>query len=296
MAFCPNCNQKLRLTDVSQTCPHCGVNMRFFGYDERFYHDAKEAELSNARVHVFIRKMKAALIGSRLAVVRLVMAFLPAASLLTPVARAGVTFPFMSASSDFGILGLADGFQHGILHSFPALLSSVAEHSVIMLFAWALGCFLLAALCAAAMLLTTLLNFINMKRAARANCVFALFGAAAVAVCAVLSVLIGSRAAFTGCVVDCAISFGWVIQIPVYLAFFIVNRTVLKDGLPVELDEGMAERVEISKKVRRGELRLEDLPQPVVETAETRKIQEEIEKAREEFREKKQKKEAAADA
>ena len=52
MANCPKCGHKLRLTDLSQFCPECGVNMRFVGFEENFYREAKYAELSQANVKV----------------------------------------------------------------------------------------------------------------------------------------------------------------------------------------------------------------------------------------------------
>ncbi len=295
MAQCPNCKQKLRLTDISQNCPHCGVNMRFFGYDTRFYHDAKEAELSNARVHVFVRTMKAALVGSRLAQLRLAAAFLPAISLLAPIARASVNFPFMQARADLGILGAVWAVKDGIINSYPALLGTATERSVVMPFTVAAGGFLLAALAAVGILLTTLLSFCSVRRSARANCVFGVLGTAAVLIAVVLSAVTGASANVPGWVIDCAVSFGWAIQIPVFLLVFAVNLAVLKKGLPPELDEGMAQRIEIAQKVRSGEVKLDDLPQPIVETETTRKIRAEIEKARAQYREKLQELEAAAD-
>ena len=41
-------------------------------------------------------------------------------------------------------------------------------------------------------------------------------------------------------------------------------------------------RTEIYKKVKKGEINIDDLPQPVIETEETRKIEEEIRKEEEE--------------
>ena len=57
-------------------------------------------------------------------------------------------------------------------------------------------------------------------------------------------------------------------------------RSILigKQGLNIVYKEGDEERVAIAKKVKAGEISLDDLPQPVVETAETEKIRLEIEK------------------
>ena len=54
----------------------------------------------------------------------------------------------------------------------------------------------------------------------------------------------------------------------------------------------MAERVEIAKRVTRGEVILCDLPQPIVETEETRKIREEIKKQKTEQKQEESIKEA----
>ena len=56
-----------------------------------------------------------------------------------------------------------------------------------------------------------------------------------------------------------------------------------KNGLPIEFEEGDLERYEIRKKVIKGEIKLEDLPQPIVETAATREIDEQIKKEQMKF-------------
>ncbi len=66
---------------------------------------------------------------------------------------------------------------------------------------------------------------------------------------------------------------------------FVINLLLVKKGIPVEHAEGSLERAEIYKKYKRGEISLDDLPQPVVETEETRKIEAEIRKAQEDLAE-----------
>ena len=66
MAVCPKCNRKLGLFDWSQNCPHCGVNMRFYNFEETFYREAKTAELSAAKVSIKIKRLKGAFIGGAL--------------------------------------------------------------------------------------------------------------------------------------------------------------------------------------------------------------------------------------
>ena len=57
-----------------------------------------------------------------------------------------------------------------------------------------------------------------------------------------------------------------------------MNIIIDKKGIDVVYDEGVEERVAVYRKYKNGEVSIDDLPQPVVETAETRKIDEEIAK------------------
>ena len=64
MAKCPKCGRKLRILDVSQFCPGCGVNMRFYNFEENFIREAKLAELSQAGLKVKLRNLKYSFSGS----------------------------------------------------------------------------------------------------------------------------------------------------------------------------------------------------------------------------------------
>ena len=76
MANCPKCGKHLHFYNVSQFCPECGTNMNFYGFVDNFYREAKLAELSQAKVHVMIKHIKAAYIGSKLAIARLIVCLL----------------------------------------------------------------------------------------------------------------------------------------------------------------------------------------------------------------------------
>ena len=294
MAHCPNCKKRLNLWNVSQICPHCGVNMRFFDYDKRFYHDAKESELSMARVHVFVRTLKAAFIGAKISIARLVLMLLPVGALMLPLAKGGVDFPFFHADIDLSALGLFGAFSGGALDYLLPMMTSPVNGAAVAAFVIAALALAVALVCAVAQLLTTVLGFINIKRTAVANCVFALLAIAGVIVSEIFASKAGKAAGFEGSMISCSLSFGWAIQIAAFAAFFAINFPIAKNGIPIQLDEGMAERVEIAKKVRRGEVKLDELPQPIVETEATRKIREEIEKAKAEYQEKLHKKEDPA--
>ena len=68
---CPKCHKKIKFYDWSQTCKNCGVNLVYYNLEETLIADAKETEMSFARARVFAAKIKGALIGGPLQIVRL---------------------------------------------------------------------------------------------------------------------------------------------------------------------------------------------------------------------------------
>ena len=86
MAKCPKCNARLHIYNVSQFCPKCGTNMRYVNFEENFLREAKIAELTQATVHVKVRRLKAAFVGGKLQILRLVFMLLPVAAEVSPAA------------------------------------------------------------------------------------------------------------------------------------------------------------------------------------------------------------------
>lgn len=94
MAKCPNCGYKLRLRDWRPECPSCGVNLVYYKMEERLREDADKSELEYAKSQPKIDRLKAAIYGSPLAIVRMVCLFLPVLALLLPLGKIGVSVPF----------------------------------------------------------------------------------------------------------------------------------------------------------------------------------------------------------
>ena len=279
MAQCPSCKQKLRLTDVSQNCPHCGVNMRFYGFEDRFHSDAKRAELSLARSQLFIRTLKAALIGGRLPIARLVLLLPLILTLLAPGASAVIPLPFGQETLNLHLVGVImtvlggglDG-NTGILALLPAMTGSAVNGKATLWLLSAFGAYVLTVLSAILCILFTILSFLNIRRTAKLNCAVCCIGAAAQVVEAFFALCCrGAHAP-----VSMTLSFGPAAVILAFGVFFAANLMILKKGIPVELDEGVEERVRIAKAIRKKEMRLEDLPQPIVETPETQALRKKI--------------------
>jgi len=284
MAKCPKCRRHLKLTDISQICPGCGVNLCTYGFEERFYKEAKIAELSQAGLSCKIKRLKAAFIGSKLTITRLVLMLLPVASLVLPTGSATVDVPFKTSDLPFGLLGIYGAFTNGDLSFIGSLASGGAESAVFS--ALQIGLFALVgvALFGIFVFLTTLFCFASVKNMQKVICTVSALGmagsiAAYVLIRRFISLTAGSA------VVTAKGGFGLFLTFIMFSAVFAVNLMIEKKGLNIEYDEGTVERSEIWLKVKAGEIKIDDLPYPVVETEETRKIQAEIQAEKDAYKE-----------
>lgn len=286
MAKCPKCGRKLHIYDVSQFCPGCGVNMRFYGFEETFFREAKLAELTQAGVHIKIRRLKAAFIGSKLCIARLVVMLLPIVALLVPNGSFSVTMPFKSLNYAFGALGIYGMFTDGGFNYLMNMTSAELFGADFTAVRNALFVYASVALFGVFVLLFSILCFASYKNMQKVICVFAALGFADSV--AAMFVVNGLEAKLAGsAMLSATKGFGLLVAALMFAAVFVVNLLLCIKGIPVEYAEGMLERNAIYKKVKSGEIKLDDLPQPVVETEETRKIDAEIAKEEEAHRQKK---------
>ena len=68
MANCPKCDYHLKLTDWRPNCPSCGVNLVYYGMEERLLADADKAEAEHSHFQKKIDRAKASFVGSKLAI------------------------------------------------------------------------------------------------------------------------------------------------------------------------------------------------------------------------------------
>ena len=294
MAKCPKCGKKLTILNVSQFCPACGVNMRFYNFEENFMREAKYAELSNAVIHVKIKRLKAALIGSKLAILRLIAVLFPIAGLLAPAANLSISLPFRSVDTSISGLGIYSMFSDGTLDFIMNMKSSGLIGDPVNALFNAIAGYALIAVFAVLVLLLSVLCFISYKNMQKIICVFDCLG---IVVCAVDFMLIRYLVSACGVspVISASFSFGLAVEALMFALNFAVNMALVIVGIPVEYGEGMLERAEIYKDYKKGRVNLDELPQPVVETEETRKIDEEILKEEENLKKKMQEKEAESE-
>lgn len=95
MATCPKCGHKLKLTDWKPECPACGVNIVYYGMEDRLLDDADSAEAEHARFQKKLDHLKASFIGSKLTIIRIVLSLLPVGALFIPLANVSYSGPFI---------------------------------------------------------------------------------------------------------------------------------------------------------------------------------------------------------
>lgn len=271
MSKCPKCSKKLRIVDISQFCPHCGVNMRFYNFEENFIREAKLAELSQAGLKVKLRNLKYSFSGSKYITAKLIVMLLPVLSFLIPSGSFNISIPLVSVDLQFGILGIVNLVTGGALPYLLTMASSEIVGASFVLLRNALISYIVVLLCAVFCLVFSLLGFISIKYMQRITTVIAGIGAV---MSVVSSIMIGVFSAGTQdtLILTGKFGFGLIISFVMFAAVFYVNLMLWKKGIHPVYDEGVEERVRIYKDVKAGKINIDDLPQPVVETEETRKI------------------------
>ena len=96
-SLCPKCGRKLKLTDLKPQCPGCGTNLLYYKIEERLETDALNAEIEHAHTQKKLDRAKAAMVGSPLAIARLVLYVLIVAAFCRTVCiiRAYIQLPFL---------------------------------------------------------------------------------------------------------------------------------------------------------------------------------------------------------
>ncbi len=95
MAKCPNCGRRLTIFDWRPNCPGCGVNLVYFGREERLMNEADAAEAEHAKLQKHLDRLKASFVGSPLTIARIVLTLLPIAALMLPLCKVAFNGPLI---------------------------------------------------------------------------------------------------------------------------------------------------------------------------------------------------------
>ncbi|MDR1628648.1 MAG: hypothetical protein LBS36_00315 [Oscillospiraceae bacterium] len=116
--YCPKCNYKLRLRDYKPECPQCGINLVYYGMEERLRAEADKAEHEFALSAPKVDRIKSSTIGSTFTKVRLGLYFLPILAMLVPMGAYSLTLPFYEKATTLNLVSivqLVGSFDFGAL-------------------------------------------------------------------------------------------------------------------------------------------------------------------------------------
>ncbi len=112
MAVCPKCGRKLTLFDIKPTCPGCGVNLLYYGIEERLEVDAINAELEHAKTQKKVDRAKDALFGTPFAIVRLVLLVLAVGMFFIPLATFHAVGPYFDKTTTLTALEIYNSISN----------------------------------------------------------------------------------------------------------------------------------------------------------------------------------------
>ncbi len=104
--FCPKCNYKLKITDWRPECPKCGVNIMYYGIEDRLREEADKAEYAHAMSQPKYDRLKFSLIGHPLAIVRLVLGLLPIVATLLPMGTVNYILPYLEKNVTVNLISI----------------------------------------------------------------------------------------------------------------------------------------------------------------------------------------------
>ena len=287
---CPKCGGEIPFYDIRPNCKHCGVNIWYFSQKTLLIRDAKRTELEGAAARMVIARIKAAFIGSKTAIARLVITLGAIAVLLLPLGTVRLIAPFYDKSLSAGLLGVIMGLIHGELLKLPMYLKSAMFAKYTTAFLLPEGVLAVMVLLGLIIFCFYLFSFLRLekmtkvvKNAALTGAVVALLGQIAVLVMDYVRPLPATPAA------EFHAGWGGFAIAAVWFALYFVNRLMLAKGIEPAYRENDIKRRELLHKVRDGDVDLDSLSLPVMESPEERetrlKALEEALKAEEEGKE-----------
>lgn len=267
---CPRCGGEIPVMDLKPTCRHCGVNILYYTQQTQLSRDAKRTELEAASARMVIARVKMNFIGGKLQIARIVLTVLAAAALLVPFGGVRYTLPFFERSFSAGLIGMIQAFQNGYILKLPAFLGSALLSRATLAAAIPTAFLLVVAVLDVMLFLALLLGFLNPERAARFARNASVVGIGICAAAQITQLLLFLRTPKTP-LAAATLGFGAIAAAALFAALFLINRALLqKDRLVPQYRENDPRRKELLRKVRAGEVSLDDLPLPVFESEQER--------------------------
>jgi ABC-type transport system involved in multi-copper enzyme maturation permease subunit len=188
--------------------------------------------------------------------------------MMIPFASVTFRLPYYEEKLSLGLIGLIQSFTGGLLMSLPAYFKSALFSKATLGIFIVAAVFVLLILLDVAMLAVYFLSFLKPDKTAKIlkiisiiACIVSLAAQAAAIVCKTVIVPQAPYASF-------AIGFGGAACFVLHLILVIINAKMIKKGVEPVYREFDPKRKELLKKVKKGEVNLDDLSLPVFESQE----------------------------
>lgn len=262
---CPKCGGEIGRFELSPNCKHCGVNIFYSQQKTLLTRDAKKCELEYASFRIMVAKLKNAFIGGKLQILRIVAMICAIGAIMVPFATVRSTVSVIDAKFSFGALGIFNAFSDGTL----AVLFNLKEYipSQVGLCLGLLGLIVAIFLTGFGVFVALILSFLNIQKSARITRILSVMGGILCTGASVVSLLAPSVMGRCG-FLEGSHGIGSFLCIAVFIFIFILNHLIIKKNIQPVIKEVDIERRALNKKVKSGEVSLDDLPLPVFETEE----------------------------
>lgn len=265
---CPKCGGEIPFYDLKPNCRHCGVNILYYTQDYLLERDAKKTELESAVLRMLVARIKAVFIGSLPAIFRMILLVGAICAMMIPFCSVSFKLPFYEEGLSAGLIGVINSFSNGFLMSLPDYLNSSLFADATRALLIMLGMFALLAVTDVVLLVIFILSFLKPDKTAkmlRNGSVFACIVALAAQITAiVLKTAVVKPQPFA----EFSFGFGGIACFALHLILVFINVAMLKKGVEPTYREFDPKRKELLKKVRSGEVDLDDLTLPIFESDE----------------------------
>lgn len=266
---CPKCGNPIKWHELSPNCKKCGVHIMYYTQERDLARDAKRAELEFAKGRILVSKLKDNFIGGKLPIARLVIMLLCVGALCIPFFDIKAALPFSEIKLSVGGIGIYSMINDSLYtHLFDLLNAGVAEGAALKAFI-GLVLFALTVLAVLAVLIVYIISFLNKHKYAKVLCIITGIAAVLDAAAAVWGFTVKSAAKDYG-FITVKSGFGGFVALLVFAAFFVCNYLIYKQNTPYPVKEVDLQRVEVFKKLKAGEINIDDLTLPIFETEEER--------------------------
>ncbi len=281
MAVCPKCGRKLKITDLKPDCPGCGINLLYYKIEERLEVDAINAELEHAKTQQRIDRVKAATVGSPLAIVRLVFLVLVVGTLFLPLASLNMKGPFFDETLTINALEVYNKVSAMDFDALFVMLGSPILGKSIIFLAASIVTIVITALCALIGLICSMLS--SSKKGFLRNMILASVGLVATIASMVCYNLFASNIAnvLPG-LVSGSVGFGAYIVIFAFLLVIAINIVIKVKGSKVNYKQSYVNGIPY-------EVFVEKFGHKKYEFKDVLEINDELEKLADEYAEKESK-------